>query len=155
MAVETKNLVEFGTLVRNNVQDYSMVYPDNRFQIEMDGEFWIKGNDARLSQMLEKLVANAVDHANNDRPIIVRLRKEDSNLVLEVIDEGERLPDDKKAMFDWKVSFRRSDHSEDDNFGVGLDIVSLIAVGHNGHVETIDLDTADGAVFRVTLPVDL
>ncbi len=47
----------------------------------MSGEFDIEADEARLSQALSNLIANAVQHGSSDPPISVTVRNEKDRIV--------------------------------------------------------------------------
>ena len=68
-------------------------------------------------------------------------------------DKGDELPQDKQAIFDLFVSCRTLKRKTDDNFGLGLYIVKLIADSHGGYVSAHNLDAGTGAIFKVSIPL--
>jgi K+-sensing histidine kinase KdpD len=81
------------------------------------------------------------------------LQKSDRQALLSVIDEGVKLPEDKNRIFELFVSMRDPKRKKNDNLGLGLYIVKLIAESHRGHVQAKDLEQKEGAEFTVTLPL--
>lgn len=113
----------------------------------------VLGNDARLIQLLDKLISNAVDHSDRRTPIEVIVKPQHDKALLVVTNEGDNLPKDKQMIFDLFISFRTLERKTGENFGLGLYIVKLIAESHGGYVTAHELDMGTGAVFEVTLPL--
>ncbi|MGC8120327.1 proteobacterial dedicated sortase system histidine kinase [Marinobacter sp. VGCF2001] len=113
----------------------------------------INGSPEMLVQMLDKLVDNARDFTPENGHIEVRLHTRDGHHLLEVFNEGSRLPDhDGVDIFGAFVSQRSGTH--DGHLGQGLLIVRLIADYHGGRVEARNQQRngIDGACFRVIIP---
>ena len=106
-----------------------------------------------MIQLLDKLVSNAVEHSDRNAPIQITVNPDHGKALLRVSNQGEALPEDKQAMFDLFVSFRTQERKTDENFGLGLYIVKLIAESHGGHIAAYDLADKTGAVFEVNLPL--
>ena len=83
---------------------------------------WQKAK-ARIEQLLDKLLGNAVEHSGEDGEIRVELRSlGDGSVELIVENEGDPLPEDKERIFEAFVSSQK--HSE--NLGLGLEPDSFL-----------------------------
>jgi two-component system, OmpR family, sensor histidine kinase ChvG len=106
-----------------------------------------------IAQMLDKLVANAVEFSAAGTPIVVRLERGDTELRLSVENEGPLLPDAMRGrLFDSMVSVRGDQVSDAPHLGLGLYIVRLIAKAHHGSATAQNRDDGRGVVVSVTLP---
>ena len=90
---------------------------------------------------------------SKSNPIEVSIKQQQDKAQLIVTNQGDLLPMDKKAIFNLFVSFRNPERQSDENFGLGLYIVKLIAESHGGQVVAYDLKQDAGAVFEVILPL--
>lgn len=114
----------------------------------------IKGDAARLRQVLDNLLANAVRYTPAPQPIVVRVGPTKQGWTqVSVIDHGPGLaPDVAARVFE---RFYREDKARSraaGGSGLGLAIAAAIVKAHGGRIE---LATApgQGAIFRVVLPV--
>ena len=106
-----------------------------------------------IAQMLDKLVANAVEFSAAGTPIVVRLERGDTELRLSVENEGPLLPDAMRGrLFDSMVSVRGDQVSDAPHLGLGLYIVRLIAEAHRGRAMAQNRDDGRGVVVTVALP---
>jgi len=113
----------------------------------------INGSPEMLVQMLDKLVDNARDFTPRGGRIEVSLRNRSGYYLIEVFNEGSRLPNDEGVdIFGAFVSQRSGTHNG--HLGQGLLIVRLIADYHGGRVEARNQHQGgiDGACFRVIIP---
>jgi two-component system sensor histidine kinase ChvG len=113
----------------------------------------MNGSPEMLVQMLDKLVDNARDFTPEGGGIDVCLHIHDGHYLIEVFNEGSRLPDhDGVDIFGAFVSQRSGAH--DGHLGQGLLIVRLIADYHGGRVEARNQHQSgiDGVCFRVIIP---
>jgi len=150
---EEQKPLDFGATVIKHLEVYSSIYPDISFDINCQKGLVILGNEPRLIQLLDKLISNAVEHCDHCAPIEVSVNQSLQQAQLIINDKGDGLPEDKKIIFDLFVSFRNPERKTDENFGLGLYIVKLIAESHGGQVTANDLNTGTGARFEVTLPL--
>ena len=140
-------------LVADAVADARAVQPRRPVTCESPESLVVRGDEARLRQVLANLVGNALQHTSSDVPLSVRLRGVETVAVLEVTDAGPGMPPEvAQRVFE---RFYRADASRNrasGGSGLGLSIVASLVHAHGG---TVELDTAPdrGATFRVRLPL--
>lgn len=145
--------IDFSRFVKECYEDYQTVYVKHQFTLQCDPGISVKGDKNRLRQMLDKLISNAIEHANAEDPIRIGLTRRENDVVLTVENYGATLPVDKERMFELFVSMRDAQHSGKENIGLGLYVVKLVAESHGGHVQALDQTDKVGAIFKVTLPL--
>lgn len=150
---EEQEQLDFGMTVMNHIESYALIYPDISIQADCQRGLMVLGNEIRLMQLLDKLISNAVEHCDGLAPIEVLVKQYAGKAQLVVTNKGDVLPKDKQAMFELFVSFRATERKSDENFGLGLYVVKLIAESHAGRVTAHDLSSGTGAVFEVVLPL--
>lgn len=103
-----------------------------------------------LSRVLDNLVQNALRYA--DQKVLVTLSKDADHYILNVEDDGEGIPEDKREkIFE---AFSRIDASRDrasGGFGLGLAIVNRIIKAHKGEI-IVDNSVIGGAHFEIRIP---
>src|SRR5437868_1344910 len=136
------------------VDGYRVAYPQHTLKLEIpSGEVIFNGAPEMIAQMLDKLVANAVEFSAAGTPIVVRLERGDTDLRLSVENEGPLLPDAMGGrLFDSMVSVRGDQASDAPHLGLGLYIVRLIAEAHRGRAMAQNRDDRRGVVVTVALP---
>jgi dedicated sortase system histidine kinase len=136
------------------VDGYRVAYPQHTLKLELpSGEVIFNGAPEMIAQMLDKLVANAVEFSAAGTPIVVRLERGDTELWLSVENEGPLLPDAMGGrLFDSMVSVRGDQVSDAPHLGLGLYIVRLIAEAHRGRAMAQNRDDGRGVVVSVALP---
>ena len=140
-------------LIADLVSNYTDIYSSNSFVFDTDGHgVVVLGQEARLIQMLDKLVTNAIEHSFSNTPIIVSCHKEDQYACIKVSNAGEVLPEDKNAIFDLFTSFG-TEVAGKQNQGIGLYVVKLIAEAYGGTVQARDRVDVSGAEFIIRLPL--
>ena len=146
--VDTFDLYE---VVGSAVAAYRDVYPDRHFDYAVTAPAGkLQGSPELIIQMLDKLVDNAVGFSAANDTIRLSLSGDARTFRLDVDNPGPPLPARMKGqLFDSMVSVRRDGDTE--HLGLGLYIARLIAEGHNGRIEAMDID--GGVRFSVFLPV--
>jgi two-component system OmpR family sensor kinase len=148
--------VDLAELAGDAVHDARAVQPDRSVGLLLDESLTdapvVRGDEARLRQVVGNLVTNALTHTPVGAKVTVRLSEEPGVVVLAVSDEGPGLaPGDAERVFE---RFYRADASRTraaGGTGLGLSIVASLVAAHGGRV---DLTTApgEGATFAVRLP---
>ena len=123
-------------------------------QIQAPQEVIISADPDRLHQLLENLLANAVQHAPKKTPVEVSVdteRRDDGIwAVLIVANQGPGIPPDLLShLFQPFIS-----GSSSRGLGLGLYLASRIAGVHNGTL-TVDSAPGDGTRFTLSLPADI
>lgn len=112
----------------------------------------MRGDEARLRQVVTNLIANAIRHTPTGTPIEIGIGDTGVQSILDVRDHGEGIADDQiTKVFE---RFYRTDSSrkrDTGGSGLGLSIVAAIVAAHRGHVTVLPTE-GGGATFRVSLP---
>ncbi|MCZ2806188.1 ATP-binding protein [Modestobacter sp. VKM Ac-2983] len=151
--------VDLAELAGDAVHDVRAVDPDRPVSLQLDPSLTdapvVRGDEARLRQVIGNLVTNALTHTPAGTRVTLRIAEDETEpdgLVLAVSDEGPGLaPADADRVFE---RFYRADSSRTraaGGTGLGLSIVAALVEAHGGRVE---LHTApgEGATFAVHLP---
>ena len=145
------------SLVRGCVDGYRSAYAPREFILDApDAPIGLTGAPDLIAQMLDKLVANAVEFGEPGRPVVVRVETTGDTALLSVSNDGPPLPETmRERLFESMVSVR-GDAQRDratPHLGLGLYIVRLIAQLHGGSARADNRADGSGVVVSVTLPV--
>ncbi len=118
-----------------------------------DGAVWLRGDSARLAQVVSNLLHNAAKYTENGGDIAVSLEVADGLAVITVTDTGigidpELLPN----IFDLFEQGKRSLDRSQGGLGVGLTLVQRLVHLHKGEVTVTSGGVGCGSQFRVMLP---
>jgi signal transduction histidine kinase len=110
----------------------------------------VDGDRLQLARLLTNLLDNAERHAESQ--IIVTLRRQGEEAVLEVVDDGTGIaPEHREKVFERFTRLDASRSRDAGGTGLGLPIAREIATAHLGTLTIEDSDT--GARFVLRLPV--
>ena len=132
--------------------------PDRAVTLDVPGPVPVVGDAHRLRQVVDNLLANAVQHTPDGSPVDVRVSTEPAIACLEISDKGPGIPPAEQAhIFE---PFHRADPTRaraTGGAGLGLTIVSAIAHAHGGTVGVVSDPTSDngsrGTTFWVRIPL--
>ena len=111
---------------------------------------YVDGSPVALRRAVTALVDNAVRHAAHTVTVSVDARH--GEVLLDVSDDGPGIdPDLFPRLFERFVSGHTVPGERRRRYGLGLALVSEIAVGHHGRVELLDQE-GPGAALRLRLP---
>ncbi|MBN9607013.1 MAG: PAS domain-containing protein [Actinomycetales bacterium] len=128
---------------------------DRQVSIELHAprEVHVLADPARLRQVLDNLVTNAIKYNRPGGTVIVRVAREGANAVAEVQDTGRGIaPGDLPRVFDrfYRTAEARSSRSV--GTGLGLAVSRDIAERHGGEL-SVQSVLDEGSTFRLRVPV--
>ena len=105
----------------------------------------------RVQQVASNLVGNALTHGASDSPVRVTARTDDTDLILEVWNEGEPIPAENIAKV-FEPFWRREASANREGLGLGLHICSQIVRAHSGELSVIS-SKETGTTFTARFPL--
>ncbi|MCC7327075.1 MAG: hypothetical protein IT521_09760 [Burkholderiales bacterium] len=141
-------------VVSGCIEGFRLVYPDARIAYAAPtAAIVVDGAPDLIAQLMDKLVANAVEFAAGGA-IEIRLDSAGSQAQLSVANDGPPLPDGTALrLFDSLVSVRPAGGSGTPHLGLGLYIVRVITQFHHGSVRAQNKADGTGVVVTVALPL--
>ena len=152
----TRTKVNLGRIVRDVVDEISAAHPGARIDSDTRVEERGDWDEARLSQALSNLIANAVQHSTEGATVQVEIVGEDEEVAIAVRNRGVVLqPHDIDGIFN-PLKARTSPQKSlgggpTGNLGLGLYIVEQIVSAHGGHIQ-VESSEGAGTTFTVYLP---
>lgn len=102
-----------------------------------------------IERVVHHLLSNAVKFSHAGEQVIVRVRREEDDVVLDVIDTGTGIPlADQRRLFSRFFRSRLADEEEIQGSGLGLALVQTVVEWHDG---TAELASAEGEGTTVTV----
>lgn len=150
-----KEKIDLSEVIPGCVEGYKLAYPDAKFKLDMPpNPIYIDGVPEYIAQLLDKLIANAVEFSYSDQPITIFCRALRDHAVIKVSNAGPYLPDEMKdRLFESMISVRPQEKQKQPHLGMGLHIARLIAEFHGGQIRAENRKDREGVVISVVMPL--
>ena len=113
---------------------------------------YVQINHEKFQRVMDNLIGNALKFSKENSKVEVIISKQDSNIFIEVKDQGIGIPKEKLAfIFDPFTKAGRTGLKGEQSTGLGLSIVKQIVEKHDGKIE-VESQEGKGSTFRITLP---
>ena len=113
----------------------------------------VPGDPARLAQVVDNLVSNALKFTPAGGRVTVRLAREGTAAVIEVEDTGMGIPAaEQEHLFDRFFRTRSAGEQAIPGTGLGLSIAQAIVQAHAGSI-SVESTEGTGTTFRIELPL--
>jgi dedicated sortase system histidine kinase len=150
-----KEVTELNKVVEACVAEYRQIYPGVQFKAAISkSPVLIMGTSEYIAQLMDKVVANAVDFSEAGKPVAITCREDTGEAVITVSNNGPFLEEGMKdRIFDSMVSVRPERMKRVPHLGMGLHIARMIAEYHGGYIYAENLIGEPGVIVVVRLPL--
>lgn len=143
-------------VVSGCVQGYEYAYPEQRFTLDIqDADYQMLGVPEYIAQLLDKLIANAVEFSQSGAPVEIYVSAHNKMSCITVSNIGPNLPEQMgNQLLGSMVSVRDEKYkSEKPHLGLGLYIARLVTEFHQGRLSISNRISGDGVNVSVLLPL--
>jgi two-component system sensor histidine kinase/response len=135
--------MSFERLARSRKIDYNLYIEINEGEQVFDARY--------LELIINNLLSNAFKYSGDGEAITVKIRKQDNYLIIEVIDTGIGIDQEKQEKI-----FERfyQVHNGGNGSGIGLSLVKKLIELHHGNI-SLKSKIGEGSVFTVYIPQDV
>lgn len=146
--------VDIEEILRGMLSQLREKYPTFDFDYRLEGDIpKITADKMGISILSINLLENAIKYAGDQKFVGVTLSRQEDNVLLEVADLGEGIPDkEKKKIFDKFYRIGNENTRKSKGTGLGLYIVNEIAKAHKGQIQ-IKNNMPRGVIFQVAFPI--
>ena len=150
-----KEKIDLVEVITGGVEGYKLAYPESNFELDTPNyTIHVDGVPEYIAQLLDKLVANAVEFSYPDQPITVYCRALRDHAVIKVSNAGPFLPEEMKdRLFDSMISVRPQEKQRQPHLGMGLHIARLISDFHGGQIRAENRQDREGVTVTVVIPL--
>ncbi len=114
-------------------------------------DIMLKASKEDIEHILSTLLDNAIKHTENKKQIIVELNKEKNDIIIQVKNYGEPIPDDEREkIFERFYRIDKSRNRKEKRYGLGLAIASSTVKKYKGKIEVLYKDHF--TIFKVSIP---
>jgi two-component system, OmpR family, sensor kinase len=144
--------VDLASLAAEAVQRARIVAPGRPVTLEAAEPVIVDGDEGRLTQVIDNLIGNAIQHTPPGSPVTVAVAVSAGQAELTVADRGPGMTAEQASR-----AFERFYRTDDartrarGGAGLGLAISASLAAAHGGEI-TVDTAPGHGAAFRLRLP---
>lgn len=137
---ESFELNNISKIIEKRILIFESLAYENKLEIKSNIEIDIMFNSNKndIDELISILIDNAIKHSYKDTYINVNLYKNNNNIIIDVINNGDNISkEDIDKIFE---RFYRSDKSRNRNsnrYGLGLAIAKNIVNNHNGDIKVI------------------
>jgi len=150
--------IDLEEVINSVVDDFNGIYFSKRgikinFKIQKNGErYFIKGIENRIEQVLANLLENSISFSEDNKKIIVELKKNKNNKIqLSVVDEGRGFKE-KNTEKIFKRFYSNRPEKFGEHSGLGLNIVKNLVDLHGGSVNASNNKAKNGARVDIYFP---
>ena len=146
--------LELAQAVRHAIDVLAEAGRLSKHTVELDlVETWAMADPTRIEQIVANLVENAAKYTPPGGRIVVTLRAEAGDVMLEVRDTGMGIePDLLPIVFELFTQEQRARDRAQGGLGLGLTLVRRLVELHGGHITAASEGRGKGATFTVRLP---
>ena len=150
-----KERIDLTRVIDACVQGYAQIYPDIQIESKISlTPVRILGNADYIVQLMDKLIANAVEFSYPNKPIRINCHSETGEAVISVTNSGPFLDESMKdRIFDSMVSVRPESKKKQPHLGMGLHIARMIADFHEGYIYADNLLEEEGVLVVLRIPL--
>ena len=155
LKTEEKEKIDLNAVIHGSVEGYKLAYPDQQFDLDMEsGPIFANGVPEYIAQMLDKLIANAVEFSYPDQPITIYCHTLRDHADIKVSNAGPSLPAEMEdRVFDAMISVRPQEKQKQPHLGIGLHIARLITEFHGGQIRAENRKDREGVTISVVIPL--
>lgn len=149
----TRETTDLGRLTSEIVEELKTRENPGRIRVTSRGDLVGEWDSDRLAQVISNLVGNALHHGAIERPVLVEIEGEDSDVSFSVHNDGIPITATlQRVLFDpFRRGERQSNSQKTAGVGLGLFISKEIIEKHGGRIDVTS--TADkGTTFSFSIP---
>ncbi|MFZ9962161.1 MAG: ATP-binding protein [Burkholderiales bacterium] len=146
--------IDLSQLIILSIEDYREIYRQREFEVIVtEKQIMVDGSADSLRQMLDKIIDNANDFGIRQTSIVISLNVIANNVILQIMNSGPTIPDEKREqIFDSLVSDRSDAVGRSSHLGLGLYVARLICEFHKGNISVRNRSDGGGVTFEISLP---
>jgi dedicated sortase system histidine kinase len=150
-----KEEVDLSKVIKACSENYQQIYPHVDFKFTVsDSPVMVLGSADYIVQLMDKLVANAVEFSYEGKAIRIKCSSEENEAVISVANSGPYLAEEMKdRIFDSMVSVRAESKKRQPHLGMGLHIARMISDYHDGYIYADNLLEEEGVIVVLRIPL--
>ena len=149
----SKEDLDLSDLLKDCILNFRNRFPERIFKEEIEQDADVKGDALLLQMLINNLLENAIKYSPKESPVTALLKKHNSDIILQIMDEGPGIADEeKKKIFSKFYRIGNEATRKTQGTGLGLYIVKQMVEAHSGKI-WVESKLKEGSTFRFTLPL--
>ena len=145
----TKEELDFSDLVMDVITTFKARYADRILETHIQPDVELVGDTLLLKLLVSNLIENANKYTDKQKPVYIKLFKEEKTVTLQVIDEGCGIDEkEKRNIFQKFYRIGNEQTRKSQGTGLGLYLCKKIAVYHQADINVTD-NQPQGSNFTV------
>ncbi len=136
------------------IEEMSPLIADSNVELDVSlasGTLRMRGYEVALAALVRNLLENALRHVPDGGRVELIISREQAHAVVDVIDNGEGIPAERRAAV--FARFHREASGRGEGYGLGLSIVQRAAQLHDASIELLDSPHGHGLRVCVRFPL--
>lgn len=149
-----KEKLNLNLMIAQIIDDFYPTLSELNKKIELNNEqqIMLVADPDKLGRVFNNLIKNAINYSAENSNIRINVRKNEYNIIVDIINEGRQIPKEKlDQIFEKFYRLDSSRISKTGGSGLGLAIAKDIVQLHGGQIKAISSEKE--TLFRVELPL--
>lgn len=149
-----KEKLNLNLMLAQIIDDFYPTLSELNKKIELNNEqqIMLVADPDKLGRVFNNLIKNAINYSAENSNIRINVRKNEYNIIVDIINEGRQIPKEKlDQIFEKFYRLDSSRISKTGGSGLGLAIAKDIVQLHGGQIKAISSEKE--TLFRVELPL--
>jgi two-component system sensor histidine kinase ChvG len=127
--------INLSKLIEEFIEIRKEIIRNVNFKVKVQDGLIIRGNQARLIQVFDNLINNAISFSPKNGEINIEAFLKNQKILVKISDQGQGISEGKKeTIFDRFYTERPSNEKFGKHSGLGLSIVRQILLSHNANI---------------------
>ena len=134
---ETFKNTNISKLIELQVLSFESLMYEEKIKLEtkITDNIYMSVNQEQIKELISVLLDNAIKHSVKKGKIIVILKREKTNIILEIQNKGDAIPkEEEEKIFERFYRIDKSRNRSEVRYGLGLAIAKNIVVNHMGEI---------------------
>jgi signal transduction histidine kinase len=151
--IQHEAVFSLSRITEKTLEEYRYRFPSRTISASIQEGIEITGDERMIQIAISNLLDNAIKYSPKDSPIELMLKKDNTQSIIRIMDNGGGIPDkEKKKIFQKFYRLGNENTRKAKGTGLGLYLTQKIIDIHKGHITVRDHQPT-GSIFVIELPL--